>query len=56
MSASSLEHNPRLKGRVEDVDTAATVGTFCLVGGLALGSVFSFGVKGIICECNPFST
>ena len=56
MSASSLEHNPRLKGRAEDVDTAATVGSFCLVGGLALGSVFSFGVKGMICGCNPFST
>jgi solute carrier family 29 (equilibrative nucleoside transporter), member 1/2/3 len=56
MSASSLEHNPRLKGRVEDVDVAATVATFFLVGGLALGSIFSFVVKGIICECNPFST
>ena len=55
MSASSLEHNPRLKGRAEDVDVAATVVTFSLVGGLALGSIFSFGVKGIICGCNPFS-
>ena len=56
MSASSLEHNPRLKGRAEDVDVAATVAFFCLVGGLALGSIFSFGVEGMICECNPFNT
>jgi len=55
MSASSLEHNPRLKGRAEDVDIAATVASFCLVGGLALGSIFSFGIKGMICGCNPFS-
>ena len=54
MSASSLEHNPRLKGRAQDVDVAATVASFCLVGGLALGSMFSFGVAGIICGCNPF--
>jgi len=54
MSASSLEHNPRLKGRAQDVDVAATVASFCLVGGLALGSIFSFGVAGIICGCNPF--
>ncbi|KAF8974277.1 nucleoside transporter-domain-containing protein [Flammula alnicola] len=44
MSAPSLEHNPRLKGRRR---------TFCLVGGLALGSVTSFAVKGAICGCNP---
>ena len=56
MSASSLEHNPRLKGRAQDVDVATTVAFFCLVGGLALGSIFSFGVEGMICECNPFST
>jgi equilibrative nucleoside transporter 1/2/3 len=56
MSASSLEHNPGLRGRAEDVDVAATMASFCLVGGLALGSIFSFAVKGIICECNPFST
>ena len=56
MSASSLEHNPRLRGRAEDVDVAATVATFCLVGGLALGSIFSFVVKGMVCQCNPFNT
>ena len=56
MSASSLKHNPGLKGRTEDVDVAATVASFSLVGGLALGSIFSFVVKGIICGCNPFNT
>ncbi|KAF5363799.1 hypothetical protein D9756_000782 [Leucocoprinus leucothites] len=54
MSAPSLEHNPRLKGRVEDVDVAATVASFFLVGGLVLGSVTSFAVKSVICQCNPF--
>ena len=56
MSASSLEHNPRLKGRAEDVDVAATMASFSLVAGLALGSMFSFAVQGMICKCNPFST
>jgi equilibrative nucleoside transporter 1/2/3 len=56
MAAPSLEHNPRLKGRAEDVDVAATVASFCLVGGLALGSISSFAVKGAICGCNPFTS
>jgi equilibrative nucleoside transporter 1/2/3 len=56
MSAPSLEHNPRLKGRVEDVDVAATVASFFLVGGLVLGSMASFAVKSAICQCNPFKT
>lgn len=55
MSAPSLEHNPRLKGRKEDVDVAATVASFCLVGGLALGSVANFAVKSAVCGCNPFT-
>jgi equilibrative nucleoside transporter 1/2/3 len=55
MAAPSLEHNPRLKGRVEDVDVAATVASFCLVGGLAVGSIASFAVKSVICGCNPFT-
>ncbi|KAF9534989.1 nucleoside transporter-domain-containing protein [Crepidotus variabilis] len=55
MSAASLDHNPRLKGKVEDVDIAATVGNFCLCLGLALGSCASFAVKAAICGCNPFS-
>ncbi|KAF9482455.1 hypothetical protein BDN70DRAFT_853218 [Pholiota conissans] len=56
MAAPSLEHNPRLKGRPEDVDVAATVASFCLVGGLALGSIASFAVKSAICGCNPFTS
>lgn len=56
MAAPSLEHNPRLKGRPEDVDVAATVASFCLVGGLAIGSIVSFGVKAAVCGCNPFTT
>lgn len=55
MSAPSIEHNPKLKGRVEDVDVAATVASFCLVGGLVLGSAASFAVKSAICQCNPFT-
>jgi solute carrier family 29 (equilibrative nucleoside transporter), member 1/2/3 len=55
MSASSLEHNPRLEGRRDDVDVAATVASFCMVGGLAAGSIASFLVRGAICQCNPFS-
>jgi equilibrative nucleoside transporter 1/2/3 len=53
MSASSLEHNKKLRGR-EDVDVAATVGSFFLVGGLAVGSAASFLVRYWICDCNPF--
>ncbi|KAJ4500035.1 nucleoside transporter-domain-containing protein [Lentinula lateritia] len=54
MSAPSLEHNPRLKGKKEDVDVAATVSQFCLIGGLVMGSVASFAVRGAVCRCNPF--
>lgn len=56
MAAPSLEHNPRLKGRVEDVDVAATVVSFSLVGGLVIGSLASFAVKSAICGCNPFTS
>jgi equilibrative nucleoside transporter 1/2/3 len=55
MSAPSLEHNPRLKGRKEDVDVAATVASFCLVGGLVIGSIASFAVRAAVCGCNPFT-
>ncbi|KDR83463.1 hypothetical protein GALMADRAFT_55065 [Galerina marginata CBS 339.88] len=55
MSAPSLEHNPRLKGRPEDVDVAATVASFCLMGGLSVGSIASFAVKAAFCGCNPFT-
>ncbi|KAJ6516250.1 nucleoside transporter-domain-containing protein [Mycena sanguinolenta] len=54
MAAPSLEHNPRLRGRRQDVDVAATVASFCLVGGLVLGSICSFAVRAAVCECNPF--
>lgn len=55
MAAPSLAHNPRLEGRVEDVDVAATVAGFCLVGGLAVGSILSFAVRATVCNCNPFT-
>jgi equilibrative nucleoside transporter 1/2/3 len=54
MAAPSLEHNPRLQGRRKDVDVAATVASFCLVGGLVMGSIASFAVRAAVCECNPF--
>ncbi|GLB33476.1 putative nucleoside transporter [Lyophyllum shimeji] len=56
MAAPSLEHNPRLKGRKDDVDVAATVASFSIVGGLAIGSIASFVVRGAICGCNPFTS
>ncbi|KAM5534886.1 hypothetical protein V8D89_011441 [Ganoderma adspersum] len=55
MAAPSLAHNPRLEGRAEDVDVAATVAGFCLVGGLAVGSIVSFAVRATVCDCNPFT-
>ena len=55
IASASIEHNPRLKGRREDVDIAATVASFCLVGGLTVGSLISFAVSGVLCRCNPFS-
>ncbi|PCH41327.1 hypothetical protein WOLCODRAFT_162995 [Wolfiporia cocos MD-104 SS10] len=54
MAAPSLAHNPRLRGRVADVDIAATVASFCLVGGLTFGSMLSFAVRAAVCTCNPF--
>ncbi|KAL0580906.1 hypothetical protein V5O48_001100 [Marasmius crinis-equi] len=56
MAAPSLEHNPRLRGKREDIDVAATVAQFCLVGGLVLGSAASFAVRSMVCSCNPFTT
>ncbi|KDQ14171.1 hypothetical protein BOTBODRAFT_32955 [Botryobasidium botryosum FD-172 SS1] len=52
MAAPSLENNPRL--RKDQVDTAATIAQFSLVGGLAVGSVCSFAVRAAVCGCNPF--
>ncbi|KAH9951820.1 nucleoside transporter-domain-containing protein [Amylocystis lapponica] len=54
MSAPSVVHNPRLHGRKEDVNIAATVANFCLIGGLTVGSMASFAVRGAVCHCNPF--
>lgn len=53
LGASSLEHNPRLRHR-EDVPIASTVAGFCLIVGLTIGGFGSFGVRAIICQCNPF--
>jgi len=55
MSAPSLEHNAQLEGRIEDVDVAPTIANFFLVGGLVIGSIASFAIKGVICQCNPFT-
>ena len=44
MFAPSLDHNPQLDGRKEDVHVAANVANLFLVFGLALGSIASFGV------------
>ncbi|THH03665.1 hypothetical protein EW145_g6110 [Phellinidium pouzarii] len=55
MAAPSVSHNPRLHGRHADVDVAATIASFCLVGGLALGSAASFAVRARVCGCNPFT-
>ncbi|KAK7015524.1 hypothetical protein VNI00_019105 [Paramarasmius palmivorus] len=48
MSAPSLEHNPRLKGKKEDVDVAATVSQFCLIGGLMIGTIVA-----LLCQGDP---
>ncbi|KAG6328807.1 hypothetical protein ID866_10281 [Astraeus odoratus] len=44
---SSTEHNHRLKGH-EDIDIAATLAGFVVAVGLAMGSLFSFGVRAAI--------
>ena len=69
MGASSVEYNCRLRdliGEVKlgtdgggngtvEVDLAAKIAQFCLIGGLLSGSIMGFGVKNIICGgCNPF--
>lgn len=45
LAVSSLEHNPRLRGRREDVDVAATLGGSFVIVGLAFGAFSSFGVQ-----------
>ncbi|EIW82515.1 hypothetical protein CONPUDRAFT_54014 [Coniophora puteana RWD-64-598 SS2] len=54
IGCASLEHNPRLKGRREDVDVAATLNNFSIITGLAVGSAASFAVRAMLCDCNPF--
>jgi equilibrative nucleoside transporter 1/2/3 len=53
VAAPNADRNPQLKGRREDVETAATVASFCLVAGLAGGSIMSFAVRAMMCKCNP---
>lgn len=52
MAVSSTEHNDRI--RSDQIDTAAVVAQFCLVGGLVTGSMASFAVRSMVCSCNPF--
>lgn len=54
MSGASVEHNPKLRGRREDIDIAAIVLQFFLVGGGVLGAAASFIIRGALCACNPF--
>ena len=54
MAAPSMTHNSHLRHRA-DVDVAATLASFCLVGGLVVGSAASFAVRARVCNCNPFS-
>lgn len=54
IAAPSVAKNPRLKGRKADVDVAATLAGFFLVGGLVMGSAASFVVRARVCGCNPF--
>jgi solute carrier family 29 (equilibrative nucleoside transporter), member 1/2/3 len=49
MAAPSLQHNKELKDQ-EDVDTTMTIGLFCMVGGLTMGSFASL----VVCNYNPF--
>ena len=62
MTVPSVAHNPALRARAvqygslvaeRDVDVSAMVASFCLVGGLAVGSAMSFVVRGWVCACNP---
>lgn len=48
LAVSSLENNPRLEGRSEDVDVAATLGAAFVNVGLASGALSSFGVQTMI--------
>jgi len=52
MAAPSLEHNPGLKeGQVNTA--AAQVQLFFMIG-ITAGSLLSFGIRAVSCQCNPF--
>ena len=55
IASVSVERNPKLKGRREGTDIPATVASFCLIGGLAVGSLISFAATGALCQCNSFN-
>lgn len=38
----------------KEIEIAATILAFYLTSGLCLGSLISFGVRAILCGCNPF--
>lgn len=46
INSSSPAMNPKIKE--EEKDVAGTLAGFCLVAGLAVGSVASFGVRAIV--------
>ncbi|EJD00821.1 uncharacterized protein FOMMEDRAFT_125285 [Fomitiporia mediterranea MF3/22] len=54
IAAPNVQHNKKLGGRKGDVDVAATLASFVLVGGLVVGSACSFLVRWRVCGCNPF--
>eukprot|EP00053_Salpingoeca_punica_P009796 m.88185 g.88185 ORF g.88185 m.88185 type:complete len:457 (-) comp15169_c0_seq1:166-1536(-) len=39
-----------------EAEPASAIMVFCLSLGIGMGCLFSFGVKGMLCHCNPFST
>ena len=48
LAVLSLEHNPRLEGHRKDVDVTAALYGSCMILGLALGLLSSFGVLALI--------
>lgn len=48
LAVASVEHNPNLEGRHEDVDVAASLGGTCMIVGLGLGALASFGVEAMM--------
>lgn len=56
LAVPSPRRNPWLRHNLHNVEISATIAQFCLIGGLAFGSVLSFGVTALVCSCNPFTT